>query len=95
MRVLHHKIAALISAVLVALTGNPAQGEHVMSKTSSKAERPAFPRIQTTRSGSRFVRSIDVIRSVAGRKELDLQLQRQPRENARPSDPNPPKDKKQ
>lgn len=94
MRVLHHKIAALISAVLVVFTGSPAHGEHVMSKASSKAIRPAFPRIQTTRSGSRFVRSIDVIRSVAGRKEIDLQLQNQSRENTRPSDPNPPKDKK-
>lgn len=95
MRILHHKIAALISAVLVAFTGSPARGEHVMSKSSTKASRPAFPRIYTTRSGSRYTRSIDVIRSQAGRREIDLQLKNQPRENASlKSDPAPPKDKK-
>ncbi len=63
-----------------------------MSKSNSKVIRPAFPRIQTTRSGSRYVRSIDMIRSQAGRKEIDLQLKNQPREKlSLPSDPNPPK----
>ncbi len=94
MRILHHKIAALISAVLVIFTGSPTRGEPVMSKPSSKAIRPAFPRIRTTRSGSRYVRSIDMIRSQAGRKEIDLQLKNQPREKVSlPSDPSPPKDK--
>ena len=95
MRILHHNLAALISAVLVALSGSPARGEQVMSKSSSKAIRPAFPRIRTTRSGSRYVRSIDVIRSQAGRTEIDLQLKNQPREKiSLPTDPNPPKDQK-
>jgi len=65
-----------------------------MSKANSKAVRPAFPRIRTTRSGSRYVRSIDIIRSKAGRREIDLQLKYQPREKiSLPSDPVPPKDK--
>jgi len=93
-RVLHHRIAALISAVLVVFTGSSARGDQIMSKSNSKVIRPAFPRIQTTRSGSRYVRSIDMIRSQAGRKEIDLQLKNQPREKlSLPSDPNPPKDK--
>jgi len=93
-RILHHKFAALFSAVLVVFSGGAARGEHVMSKASSKAIRPAFPRIRTTRSGSRYVRSIDVIRSKAGRKEIDLQLKNQPREKiSLPTDPDPPKDK--
>jgi hypothetical protein len=45
-----------------------------MSKVSSKVARPAFPHVYTTRSGSRYVRSIEVIRSQAGRQELDRQL---------------------
>lgn len=94
MRILHHKFAALISAVLVVFTGSTARGEHVMSKASSKAIRPAFPRIRTTRSGSRYVRSIDIIRSQAGRKEIDLQLKSQPEKISLPKDPNPPKDPK-
>ncbi len=44
-----------------------------------KASRPDVPTVFTTRSGSRFVRSIDVIRSKAGRRELSLQLQNQPK----------------
>lgn len=95
MRILHHKFAALISGVLVVFTGSTARGEHVMSKSSSKVIRPAFPLVRTTRSGSRYVRSIDVIRSKAGRREIDRQLESQPREKiSHPSDPNPPKDSK-
>jgi hypothetical protein len=91
-RILHRRIAAILSAVLVVFA--TARGEQVMSKISSKAIRPAFPRVRTTRSGSRYVRSIDMIRSQAGRKEIDLQLKSQPRDKiSLPSDPNPPKDK--
>lgn len=77
-RILHHKIATLISAVLVVFTGGMARGEHVMSK-NLKASRPEGPPVYTTRSGSRYVRAIDVIRSVAGRRELSLQLKNQPK----------------
>lgn len=74
---LHPKIAALVSALLVVLTGNAAHGEGTMSK-NFKRSRPDVPPVFTTRSGSRYVRSIDVIRSIAGRKELDRQLQNTP-----------------
>lgn len=78
MRVLHHKIVALVSAVLVAFGGGMVRGEYVMKK-NLKASRPEVPPVFTTRSGSRYVRAIDVIRSVAGRRELSLQLKSQPK----------------
>jgi hypothetical protein len=48
-------------------------------KKNLKAGRPDVPPVYTTRSGSRYVRAIDVIRSQAGRRELSLQLQSQPK----------------
>lgn len=80
MRVLHHKIAALVSAVLVVFSSGAVHGEYVMKK-DLKAARPEVPPVYTTRSGSRYVRAIDVIRSVAGRKELSLQLKSQPKDS--------------
>ena len=77
MRTLDPKIAALVSAVLVVFTGNVVHGEGTMSKNLSRS-RPTVPPVYTTRSGSRYVRSIDVIRSVAGRKELDRQVRNAP-----------------
>jgi hypothetical protein len=79
-RVLHHKITALVSAMLVLFGGGIARGENLMRK-NLKASRPDVPPVYTTRSGSRFVRSIDVIRSKAGRRELSLQLQNQPKDS--------------
>ncbi len=78
MGVFHHKIAALVSAVLVAFGGGMARGEHTMRK-NLKASRLEGPQVYTTRSGSRYVRAIDVIRSAAGRRELSLQLKNQPK----------------
>jgi hypothetical protein len=78
MRTFHHKMAALISAVLVVFGGGVARGEYVMKK-NLKASRPDVPHIYTTRSGSRYVRAIDVIRSANGRRELSLQLKNQPK----------------
>ena len=78
MRLLHHKIAALISAALVVFGGGTAGGEYLMRK-DLKESRPDVPRVYTTRSGSRYVRAIDVIRSKAGRRELTLQLENQPK----------------
>lgn len=77
MRFLHHKFAVLVSTVLVALGGGAARGEHLMKKNlkSSQSDVPVY----TSRSGSRYVRAIDVIRSKAGRRELSLQLQNQPK----------------
>lgn len=72
MRILHHKVGAILTAVLVLFTGT-ARGENAMKK-NLKLARPDVPQVHTTRSGSRFVRAIDVIRSQAGRKELSLQL---------------------
>lgn len=77
-RILHPRIAAVVSAAMVVLTGSVAHGEGTMSK-NFKRSRPDVPPVFTTRSGSRYVRSIDVIRSVAGRKELDRQLQNTPK----------------
>jgi hypothetical protein len=76
-RILHPRIAAVVSAVMVVLTGSVSHGEGTMSK-NFKRSRPSVPPVFTTRSGSRYVRSIDVIRSIAGRKELDRQLQNTP-----------------
>ncbi len=78
MRVLHHKIAALVSTVLVVLSGSVVRGDTSMRK-NLKALQQDVPPIFTTRSGSRFVRSIDVIRSKAGRREISLQLKNQPK----------------
>jgi hypothetical protein len=44
--------------------------------SNAKRSRPAVPRVYTSRNGSRYVHSIDVIRSEAGRKEIGLQMQR-------------------
>ena len=74
MRALHHKIAALMSAVFFFFAGNIAwEGKNMSS--NAKRSRPAVPQVYTTRSGSRYVHSIDVIRSDAGRKEISLQMQ--------------------
>lgn len=69
----------MVSAVLVTLSGGSARGEQVMKKNlkSLQSDVPVY----TTRSGSRYVRSIDVIRSKAGRKELSLQLQNKPKDS--------------
>jgi len=79
-RFIHHKFAVLVSTVLVAMSGHGARGEHLMKKSlkSSQSDVPVY----TTRSGSRYVRAIDVIRSKAGRRELSLQLKNQ-RKNTR------------
>ena len=74
MRVIHQKIGALMSAVFVFFSGNVVRGDRFMS-SDAKRSRPAVPRVYTTRNGSRYVRSIDVIRSEAGRKEITLQMQ--------------------
>lgn len=74
MRELHQKIGALLSAVFVFFSGHGVSGARTMSN-NSKRSRPAVPRVYTTRSGSRYVRSIDVIRSEAGRKEISLQME--------------------
>ena len=73
MRELHQKIGALMSLVLVVFFGNIATGERFMSN-NKKRIRHTVPPVYTTRSGSRYVRSIDVIRSEAGRNEISLQL---------------------
>ncbi len=77
-RFVHPRVAALVSVFVVVLTGNVANGEGIMSKNINRS-RPAVPPVHTTRSGSRYVRSIDVIRSVAGRRELNRQLQNVPK----------------
>jgi hypothetical protein len=46
-------------------------------KKNLQSARPDVPQVYTTRSGSRYVRAIDVIRSQAGRRELSLQLKSQ------------------
>ncbi len=79
MRLLHHKIAALVSAVLVIFSGGAARGEYIMKKNLKVNTLQDVPPVYTTRSGSRYVRSIDVLRSKAGRRELSLQLQNQPK----------------
>lgn len=73
-RIIHPKLAALLSALMVALTGNVGYGEVIMSKNINRT-RPTVAPVLTTRSGSRYVRAIDVIRSVAGRREIAGQLQ--------------------
>jgi hypothetical protein len=80
-RILHHRIAALVSAVLVAFGSGVARGENAMKK-SLKSSQPDVP-VYTSRRGSRYVRSVDIIRSKAGRKELSLQLQNKPKDNRR------------
>ncbi|MEA2204397.1 MAG: hypothetical protein QOE77_1173 [Blastocatellia bacterium] len=77
MRVLHHRFVAALSTLLVVF-GGAARGEYIMKK-NIKSDRPTVPTVYTTRSGSRFVRAIDVIRSEAGRRELSLQLKNQPK----------------
>jgi hypothetical protein len=42
--------------------------------SNPKRSRTSVPHVHTTKSGSRFVRSIDVIRSDAGRREISLQM---------------------
>lgn len=54
------------------------RGEQYMRKTLKTSRLTVAP-VYTTRSGSRYVRSIDVIRSDAGRRELFLQLKNQPK----------------
>jgi hypothetical protein len=73
MRELHQKIGALMSLVLVVFSGNIATGEKIMG-SNNKRIRHTVPPVYTTRSGSRYVRSIDVIRSEAGRNEISLQM---------------------
>lgn len=73
MRELHQKVGALISVVFVFFSGTAIRGDRTMNN-NPKRSRPAVPRVYTTRSGSRYVRSIDVIRSEAGRKEITLQM---------------------
>jgi len=80
-KILHPRIAALVSAAMVVLTGNVSHGEGMMSK-NLKRSRPEVPPVHTARSGSRFVRSIDVLRSIAGRKELTRQLENAPKNGA-------------
>ena len=77
MHILHHKFGAILSAALFMFSG-AARGEHFMKK-NLKSARPDVPPVYTTRSGSRYVRAIDVIRSQAGRRELSLQLKSQPK----------------
>jgi hypothetical protein len=73
---LHPRVAALVSAMMVVLTGNVSHGE-TMSKNLSRS-RPAVPPVQTTKGGSRYVRPIDVLRSIAGRREIARQLRNSP-----------------
>jgi hypothetical protein len=76
-KLFHPKIAALVSAMMVVLTGNVSHGE-TMSKNLSRS-RPAVPPVQTTKGGSRYVRPIDVLRSITGRKEIARQLENSPK----------------
>lgn len=84
-RLLHPKLAALVSAIMVVLTSSVAHGEGTMSKNLSRS-RPAVPPVQTTRNGSRYVRPIDVLRSVAGRNEIARQLRNSPQNGASSKD---------
>lgn len=77
---LHPKFAALVSALMVVLTGNVSYGE-TMSKNLSRS-RPAVPPVQTTKGGSRYVRPIDVLRSIAGQREIARQLRNSPQNGA-------------
>lgn len=77
-RFLHPRVAAVLSALMVAVTGSVVRGEDTMSKNVNRT-RLAVPPVFTTRNGSRYVRPIDVIRSIAGRKELTRQLENAPK----------------
>jgi len=65
-------------------SGGAARGEHSMKKNLNSS-RPDVPPVHTTRSGGRYVRAIDMIRSQAGRRELSLQLKSQPKRSLKGS----------
>lgn len=69
MRTLHQKIGALMSLVLVVFSGGATRGSETMSTKKNTAR--STPRVYTSKSGRRFARTSDVLRSASARAEID------------------------
>jgi hypothetical protein len=70
MRVLHQRIAALLSAALVVFSGNIAHGEKIMSSKNTRSTHKVY----TSKAGRRYARTLDVIYSAPARDEISRQV---------------------
>jgi hypothetical protein len=72
MRELHRKIGAIMSLILVVFSGGVARGGETMSTKKNTAR--STPRVYTSKSGRRFARTSDVLRSASARAEIGRYL---------------------
>ena len=71
MRLFHQKVSALLSLILVVFSGGAARGDVTMN---TKKNTRSTPRVFTSKSGRRFARTSDVLRSATARAEIDRYL---------------------